>query len=106
MSIADILRWMATSEICLVVGFLLATISKVRSWQVDPWHVIGMGFTYILFAGAGALELQLRFGHPGGWRTAYLFITATLALVVQIYTYWYWRSGRRWARTEWKGGKN
>jgi hypothetical protein len=96
--IADVIRYVALCEIAASVGFLAGTMWQVQRWHVDPWHVIGMGFSYILFAGAGMIELSIRLGHPATWRTIYMFNAGTVALVVQIYTYRYWHSGKRWAR--------
>jgi hypothetical protein len=97
---ADVFRMIAVTEISLSIGMLLAAMTHLTRYKVDPWHIIGMGLSYILFAGSALIEIQLRYGTPATWRTVYIVIAATVGLSAQTYTFIYWWMGKRWVRSD------
>lgn len=84
---ANILRFLAVSEIAFVIGFLSYRVWKKR--HSADHYLLQMAIGLVLFAGFVAIELGLRYGAPLSWRTPYAFVASTITLAAVIREGWH-----------------
>jgi hypothetical protein len=81
MTISDMLRGLAVSELMLACGFLIISTWNTRTYKQRPPYVAPLVYSYLMLCVVGVIEIFMAIGGPMTWRTPIVFIAATFAVI-------------------------